>query len=136
MFYGGENEPENRFMKSCRLKLNAGQPLALTEGTQKRDIVRVEDILGIINRLIETNFAKGYQILPVGSGESHSIRETIEYMKSQMDSTSELQFGALQPRNGKEPDTIADISWLHDIQYELKYSFFKGLQDICRGDSY
>ncbi len=132
MFYGGEFEPDNRFIKSSVLKLINGETLDLTEGTQKRDVVCVEDIVEIVNRLLErTELCEGYKVFPVGSGEQHSIREIIMFMKEQCNSDSVLNFGAIPERKG-EPDTLADISWYSEIDYELKYSFYEGLSKECR----
>lgn len=127
MFYGGENEPDSRFMRSCRLKMKNNEPVDLTEGTQLRDIVRVEDVLEIILKLLESDYVRGYKILPIGSGEQHSIREIMEFMKEAVGSTSQLNFGAV-PIRDREPDTLADISWYKDIGYELQYSFYEGLK--------
>lgn len=130
MFYGGQNEPDSRFLKKCQLLLERNEPLELTEGTQKRDIVRVEDILEIIAILLGNHYIKGYRVLPIGSGEQHSIIEIVEYMKEIMKSSSELKFGAV-PARRSEPDTLADISWYKDIDYSLKYNYFEGLKDVC-----
>ena len=129
MFYGGKNEPDSRFLKNCRIKLKNNEVLELTEGKQKRDIVRIEDILAIILRLLESNYVKGYKVLPIGSGEQHSIAEIVGYMKEKMNSDSELKFGAI-PSRDREPDTIADISWYKDIDYKLQYGFFDGLDSV------
>lgn len=126
MFYGGENEPEGRFLNICRRKLWAGEPLLLTDGTQKRDIVRVEDVIGVISRLITLAPPDGYQSLALGSGQQHSIREIVTHMKEVSGSVSELHFGAVRMRRG-EPDTLADNSWLERIGYSLKYDYYEGL---------
>lgn len=130
MFYGGINEPDNRFINSCKKKLIMNESIALTEGKQKRDIIRVEDIIDIIARLIDLDFLDGYMCLPVGSGEQHSIVEILEYMKATLRSQSQLEFGKL-PSRKSEPDTLADIRWYKDIDYHLKYSFFEGLKNEC-----
>ena len=51
-------------------------------------------------------------------------------MKRVMGSSSLLQFGAV-PERGGEPDTLADISWYKEIDYQMKYSFFEGLEKVC-----
>lgn len=130
MFYGGYDEPDKRFLRSCKLKLENNENIPLTEGTQKRDIVRVEDILNIIGKIISCNYVQGFKILPIGSGEQHSIREILEFMRKEMNSSSILNFGAVPSRNG-EPSTIADISWYSSIGYKLKYPFFDGLAEEC-----
>ncbi|MBQ7561606.1 MAG: hypothetical protein IJS99_07225 [Synergistaceae bacterium] len=128
---GGQftQEPSGRFIKSSILKLINNSPLKLTQGLQKRDIIHVEDIINIINRLIQANFT-GFHALPIGTGESHSIREIIEFLHSQTHSKSILEFGAIPSRTG-EPDTLADISWYDKINYKLKHSFFEGLALEC-----
>lgn len=130
MFYGGDNEPESRFMKSCLSKLKENKTLQLTAGKQKRDIIRVEDVVNIISLLINNQTINGYYDLPVGSGESKSIIEIIEFMKDKTGSDSTLDFGAVSIREG-EPDTCADISWLRKINYDYNFSFFEGLEEYC-----
>ena len=130
MLYGGQNEPETSFIKNCCRKLIRNDSLLLTTGNQKRDIIRVEDVTEIIGILLKRNYIKGYQALSVGSGEQHSIREIVTYMKQIMHSDSDLQFGKIADRLG-EPDTLADISWLKNIGYELQYTYFGGLKEEC-----
>lgn len=128
LFYGGENEPDSRFMKSCGIKMKNNEPVDLTEGSQLRDIVRVEDVIEIICKLIESDYVKGYKSLPIGSGEQHSIREIMEFMKETVGSTSQLNFGAV-PTRDREPDTIADISWYKVLGYKPLYGFYEGIKD-------
>lgn len=130
MFYGGLNEPTNRFISSCRTKLQNNEDIQLTEGFQKRDIVRVEDVTDIVEKLVQLGYVSGYKKLPVGSGENHSIRDIMEYMKTTIGSKSELLFGALESREN-EPDTLADISWYKDINHINKFSYWDGLKEEC-----
>ena len=127
MFYGGMYEPDNRFLSSCKKKMLNNESIDLTIGTQKRDIIRVEDVVGVISKLVCSEYLKGYKALPVGSGEQYAIREILTFLKKKMQSQSSLNFGALPSRTG-EPDTLADISWYQDIGYEPRYSFFGGLE--------
>ncbi len=122
MFYGGNNEPDKKFLRSCALKLHTGIGLDLTEGTQKRDIIRVEDVLRIIDLIISKSYVHGYKTLPVGSGQSHSIREIILYMSEKLNSTSVINFGVIESRAG-EPDTVADVDWYEDLEFKLSYRF-------------
>lgn len=131
LFYGGLFEPTDRFISSCLKRLRENMDIELTKGDQHRDIIRVEDIIGIIERLMNCDYVKGYLSLPVGTGESHSIKDILSYMKSIVGSRSELLFGAIPERNG-EPETKADISWYKEIDYELQYSFWGGISDECK----
>lgn len=130
MFYGGYHEPDNRFISSVKKKFQNNEDIPLTEGFQKRDIIRVEDITEIVYKLLVTNYGQGFMSLPVGTGESHSIREIVTFMKKEMNSSSNLLFGAI-PTRKFEPNTLANIDWYKNIDYKLKYSFFDGLKDSC-----
>lgn len=132
MFYGGTYEPLSRFMNACLTKLKANDPLELTSGIQSRDIVRVEDVVDIISWIIKEKPFTGYKDLPIGSGESHSIREMVTFMKDNLGSASILNFGAIESREG-EPNTLADISWMRKYNRRLKYSYWSGLIDYLRG---
>lgn len=55
MCYGGEGEPETGFLKSCRMKMESDASILLTNGRQKRDLIRAEDAVGIMTDR-ETDF--------------------------------------------------------------------------------
>lgn len=135
MFYGGDDEPDSKFMRSCLLKLLKNEQLSLTKGTQKRDIIRVEDILSLVGILINDKYVCGYKALPVGIGENHSIREIVGYMADSCGSKSEIIFGKVESRVG-EPDTLADVSWYEEIGFKPRYMFHDGIDDICRKYKY
>ncbi len=60
MFYGGLFEPENRFISSCVTKLRNNEPITLTEGKQRRDLLQVEDVVEIISKLIQSQYLNHY----------------------------------------------------------------------------
>ncbi len=134
MFYGGEFEPNSRFIRNTINKLRNNENVLLTSGKQKRDIIRVEDVLNIISGIISRRIkcTDHYNRLPVGTGENHSIREIVEFLKEQTGSSSELIFGAYPDREGGEPDTLADMSWLTNMGINLKYGYFDGLLDAVK----
>ena len=133
MFYGscpgGMPEPEGRFIKSSMLKLCRNETLLLTAGTQKRDLVHVEDIAGIVSRVLGAGI-EGFRALPVGTGENHPLREVIEFLHQKSRSSSRLEFGAIPMRDG-EPDTLSDTNWYREIGYSLRHTFFGGLEAEC-----
>lgn len=130
MFYGGFNEPLDRFMNMCRNRLINNKPIELTSGIQKRDIIRVEDVVDIIIKLVDMSEFSGYKVLSAGTGEQHSIVEIVEYMKHVLQSNSELRYGVLPNREG-EPNTIANIEWYSCINFNMKYTYFGGISDFC-----
>lgn len=129
MFYG-DDEPENRFLVSGCHKMLAGETVLLTEGTQRRDIIHIEDVCAAIKLLLNADMA-GFHNIPVGSGCGVSIRRLLEYMQDVLGSESKLDFGAI-PSRKNEPDCIADISILNSLGYELKYPWEKGIEYFCK----
>ena len=103
MFYGnypgGRNEPSGRFLRGSMEKLCRNERLKLTKGLQKRDIIHVEDAVNLVLRVIRAGF-EGFRSLPVGTGEHHSIREIMEFLRGASSSESVLEFGAVPDRAG------------------------------------
>ena len=129
MFYG-EDEPDNRFLVSCCKKLLCGEELLLTAGTQKRDIIYIEDVCNAIKLLLEAQL-DGFYNVPLGSGEAVPVRSLIEYMHHITESQSELKFGAI-PARKNEPDCVADMTILKNMGFELKYPWRDGLRHLCQ----
>lgn len=127
MFFG-DGDPIDRFIPMCIHKLKSNGVLRLTEGTQVRDIIRIEDVVGIIMRIIEKELIGSYDI-PVGTGEGVSIREMVTYMKEYIGSSSIIEFGAVKSRIN-EPDCIADTDKLFGLigRYGFIYNWKSGLE--------
>ncbi len=129
MFYG-EDEPEGRFLAECCRKMMRGEPLFLTEGTQKRDIIHIDDVCNAIKLILEASL-EGYRSIPVGSGEAVPIRTIIEYMHEVTGSDSALHFGAV-PARADEPDCVADMEILTGMGFQPEYSWKQGIRRLCR----
>ncbi|MBD5532340.1 MAG: NAD(P)-dependent oxidoreductase [Lachnospiraceae bacterium] len=130
MFYG-PHEPRERFLPMCIEKLYHNEPLLLTAGTQKRDIIYIKDICGVIIHILtmEKYTQNGYLQIPVGTGCESSLREIVEYLKAMMGSESELYFGAV-PMRPNEPDCIADTTMLNKLGYNIQYEWKAGLREL------
>lgn len=128
MFYG-EDEPDGRFILDCCKKMLYGENLFLTEGTQKRDIIYIDDVCEAM-KLLSGAKLQGFCEVPVGSGKTATIREILEYIHRILDSDSELYFGAI-PMRQNEPNCIADITWLESMGFKPQYSWKKGLEHVC-----
>lgn len=133
MFYGGINEPKSRFLKMCLTKLIDNLPIELTSGNQKRDIVRVEDVVNCISFLVTNHIFSGYTKLPFGTGEQLSVKAIVENMKTILGSKSVLKFGVIKSRN-IEPNTVADISWYKEYGLSPCYSILDGLSNYCKNE--
>ncbi len=129
MFYG-KNEPPNRFLQMCINKMLHNEKLELTDGTQLRDIMRIEDLLQAVQVLLQQqNLQEGYYVYEVGTGQAVSIREIVKYMYARLQSQSEIVFGAI-PSRMNEPDCVANITALKEIGFHPQYSWREGLDKL------
>ena len=128
MFYGAD-EPENRFIPSLINKMIIGDDVNVTLGTQRRDIIAVEDILRAIMMVIDSTL-RGYQEISVGTGIAPSISELVDFVWEQTGKKSNVNKGAV-PMRANEPNCIADtkilcalgewhpISWKQGIKHMI-----------------
>lgn len=126
--YYGEDEPKNRFLHSVISSLKNNEDVLLTEGKQHRDFIYIDDVLRAI-KLLTTFTAYGYYDVPLGTGEGPTIQEVVSYLKELLHSESRLLFGAI-PSRFREPDCVADMSFLQSIGFENLYTYKKGLRRI------
>ncbi|WP_288550702.1 NAD(P)-dependent oxidoreductase [uncultured Brachyspira sp.] len=116
-FYG-KNEPQNRFLSTIINKLKNNEEINLTEGNQIRDFIYIEDVINGINIIIKSNL-KGYYDIPLGSGEGISIKELLEYLKTALNSKSNLNFGVI-PLRKNEHSGFADITKMKELGFDIK----------------
>lgn len=102
-FYGPD-APEDQFLPWVMKKLACDAPLELTAGTQRRDFVYIEDVQDIYEAALYCPVEDTYTEIEVGTGETPTIREVVEYLKTIMWSKSELHFGSMPMRDG-EPNS-------------------------------
>lgn len=124
----GEGEPEERFVPAMINRLFCNEDLLLTAGDQKRDFVYIADVLEVLIKLAEIDVPR-YMDIPLGSGQGPTIREVIEYLHQITHSKSKLCFGAVEKRF-HEPDSIADLSKLHELGLEIHYDWKQGMQRV------
>lgn len=125
-FYGID-EPVNRFIPNTIQKLKTNQPILLTEGTQRRDFIYIDDVVNAIGRIVQIEELPNYFDLPLGSGEGPTVREVIEYLHNISKSKSELRFGAIPKRND-EPDSVANLTVLNLLGIEINYNWKDGMR--------
>ena len=127
--YYGKDEPSNRFLPSIIAKMQKNEPVLLTEGTQKRDFIHIDDVTRGIMTLIKQPFLLKYMDIPLGTGNAPTIRELVEYLHELLKSQSELRFGAIPGRAG-EPDCIADTTLMKQYGIEITCQWQEGLKKI------
>lgn len=127
MFYGYD-EPQNRFFPFVISRMLKGKEVDTTLGYQRRDIIAVEDVVKAIIIVLESDL-KGYNKIPVGTGEGPSISEIIDYIWELTGRKSIVNKGGVSLRY-KEPDCIADVSVLEGISVWNPMQWKNGLKEM------
>ena len=129
-FYG-KDEPGNRFIKRSIISLLKNEELDVTDGIQQRDYVSVDDVVDALYFISTSGTLKeSFYEIPLGSGDSPSIREVLEFLKEQAQSDSFINFGAV-PSRPNEPSTRADLTRLRELGYTKPMTFWKdGLKQL------
>lgn len=128
-FYG-QNEPINRFIPGSIYKFLNNVDINATSGIQKRDYVKVDDVIDVLVFLAKVRLQKNFASVPLGAGDAPQIKEILEYLKEIIGSKSRINFGAI-PSRLNEPSTKADLSVLRRLGYSKQMTFWKdGLKEL------
>lgn len=126
-FYGPD-QPKNRFLTQCVLKMLKNEDIELTQGLQHRDYVHINDVINAL-LIISHHMEPGYSEYSLGSGTAPSIREILEYMKHETKSKSNLLFGAKASRVN-EPDCCANLMALNRLGFHPLYNWKTGITEL------
>lgn len=138
MFYGSD-EPKERFIPGLIYDMLDGRTVNVTLGTQKRDIIAVNDIIYAITQIIlRKHDMGGYITIPVGTGIAPTIWELVDFIWNETGQKSSVNRGAIPMRKG-EPDCIADTQVLNKLIPWNPIFWEDGIrqmiQDIRRGNT-
>ncbi|AWK03019.1 epimerase [Flavobacterium crocinum] len=128
-FYGPYDD-NSKFISSMISKMsNNILEIELTEGTQLRDFIFIEDVLSAYLCII-SNIDKfiGFNNLPLGSGETVTIRKIVETIKEVSESKSNLLFGKIPMRENELLCSDADISKLKSLGWYPKFNLNEGIK--------
>jgi len=110
-FLYGPNEPETRLVPSVARALLQRTPAAVSEGSQVRDFLHVNDVAEAFAALLDSE-VKGS--VNIGSGDGVAIREVIELVSAVAGRPDLIRFGAAATGSGEPPSLIADVGRLRD----------------------
>ncbi len=126
-FLYGPGEPPVRLVPAVARALLAGVPVPVSDGTQVRDFLHVDDVARAFLALLESTATGAVNI---GSGEGITVRELIELVAANTGSAELLEFGALARRAGEPGTLLADVRRLRD---EVGFRPRIGIEDGIAG---
>lgn len=127
----GPDDDESKFtshlINSCKRNTSS---IPLTYGKAERDFIYIDDVVSAYKILLEKNneFAAGFYEFELGSGQTISIREFAELVKSLADSSTELQFGAIPYRKNEVMYSIANTSVLNKMGWKCMTDIETGIK--------
>lgn len=111
----GYGQNKNKFIPYVIEQLKKGEMLDVSPCEQKRDFIYIDDFVFYIKMLLERSCNCVGQIVNVSSGESISLHAIIEFYKEKLQSTSQVNYGALAYRPNEAMDLKCDIGKLLSI---------------------
>jgi nucleoside-diphosphate-sugar epimerase len=128
----GENDAPGKFIPFLIKNIKSNQPtLDLTPGEQTRDFIYVEDVATAFEKVLcSFNLLEQYQEFEVGTGKSYTIKELAILIKEITNSTTVLNFGAIEYRAGEIMDSNANNLKLSELSWKPKFSIKEGLSNL------
>ena len=131
-FYGEMGSTNNFITKIIRECIHSSEPIKLTEGTQKRDFVHIDDVVDGILLIFEKGLSVGgssceYEI---GTGQSTSVRHMVEMVASKLGAKDRLDFGAIPCRINEPTEITVDLTNLKSLGWYAKIDLEKGIQQV------
>ena len=127
-FFGKDMSPKF-FIPQMIQTLKDNKPFEMTEGEQKRDFLYLDDVInGLI--LVAKHDAQN-ETYNLCSGNAVSLKELVLEVKSNLNSQSEIVFGALPYREHEVWNMVGDNSKIQKtFGFEVKFDLRKGINEI------
>lgn len=126
----GPGENPNRLVPQVIRDLSAGRPCDLTEGSQLRDYLHVEDVASGLWALAQSRLEGAVNI---GSGEPVAVKEVAASLGRIMAAPQYLRFGAKPSRTGDPRCLCADTSLLRKVTgWRPRLTLQEGLSETVK----
>lgn len=130
----GPMDNRNKFIPWIFDQLNKDEvQIDLTDCTQKRDFIYVNDVVSLINEIINKcdNFSFGYHHFEVGSGKSVEIKYFLNLLKKNLNSNSFLNYGALPMPKLEIKDSSANLASIpQELSWKPEFNLINGIKQI------
>lgn len=100
----GPLQNKNKFIPYVIEQLRNNQPLNVTPCEQKRDFIYVDDFVDGIHQLMKVAQVSQGEIVNISSGTSTALKDIIEHCRKILNSTSEVNYGAIPYRANEVMD--------------------------------
>lgn len=113
-------------LHSCHKNLSE---LKLTEGTQRRDFIYIDDVVSALNVVVKQRAQLDIAIdIEIGLGIAPTIRDFVETVHQLTSSQTSLLFGAIPYRPNEPMHHQADITNIKALGWQPKFDLQAGLK--------
>lgn len=132
--YGPGDQPDKFIPWLIQACLDNLSEVDLTEGSQRRDFIYVDDVSSAFVAVLEglqagdTSFAE----FEVGTGISTTIRDLAKLIHRTTGSSTEMRFGALPLNTHEIMDAVADPSALSQLGWKAEVGLEEGIDRTVR----
>lgn len=129
----GERDNPTKFLPNATRILMQNEVLKMTSGTQKLDFIYVKEVAALYGFLLNRaeQFTQPFEEFELGMGQQRTLKDVIEYIKSELSSTSAIEYGAIQERKNEITSAQADISKVLEAGYTYSTTVEEGLRALC-----
>jgi len=129
-FYG-PGDDSTKFLSYVAQECNANRDLDLTEGTQERDFIYIDDVLSAYETIIENIDAlNNKESFPLGTGEAPTVKSVVETIHKACGSSSKLNFGAVPMRDKELRVSKANTLKLKALGWQPSLLIVAGLKKM------
>lgn len=127
----GPGDDESKFTSYVINQCLKNLPLNLTEGSQFRDFIYIDDLLNAFESIIESlDKLVQFENIDVGSGKAITVREFVETVISVTYSNSKVNFGAVPMRKNELMYSCANTELLMSFNWTNKFSVDEAISKI------
>lgn len=132
-FYGPGTANTNFITLMVQKMLRNESPIPLTNAEQNRDFLFVDDLLRVYDFMLQNQSEfKYFEEFNVGAGKNENLREILEFIKSNTQSSSILDYGAVPYRNNELMESNNDISRLKELGWDAMTNIQDGLLSVIK----
>jgi len=128
----GENDDLFKFIPMTVSKFKKNEPLDMTAGEQKLDLVYINDCVSAFVFLVQNadKYAGKFNSFEIGSGKTILLKEFIQKIKEKLGSKSAINFGAIKYRPDEQMYSKANLSSIEG--WQPKYGFDQGIDQLIK----
>ena len=133
--YGPEDDETKFVTWIAKQMLTKNETIELTDGTQIRDFLFIDDAVEAVSKVLYTKELKHFEF-EIGGGNPISVKDFILILKEEIESklnksiVPNLLFGALKYRAREQFEIIANTSRIEELGWKSKISHRYGLEKL------